>query len=479
MADVAPGAPATIRVHGRRTGPVRDRARGHAASRSPSSRFAPEPARPRDRRRQGPAGPGLALLLGRRRRPRPLVPRARRALEAAAARASRGRDGRCPPGSSASSARARSASSLGALSAGLLALVFLTALIGEPSSAQNLAPTFVYIVFWLGLVPVQVLFGNVWPVLNPWLAVANGVAWLWRRLGQDWTPPLDYPRAARRLARRGRCSSASRRSSSPTPSRRARARSRSRSRSTATRCGSGWPPSAGGRGTSTATASPSTSGCSRGSRRSASTTAGSSSGCRSPGSPAPSGRRGCSPSSPSCSARSGSTGSAARRSGRTCAPTSRGRTSSTRRGRRSCSRPGWRSPACSAASSLVALAYLGATRIARADGRVRAAARAGVPAEPRADRARLRRRALLHGVHHPGPVHLLARVRPLRVRLGSLRDGDVLAEHRPAVAEHRLVRPGRRARRRPRRGPRGRARPRGHDPAGSGTRSAPSTPCWG
>ncbi len=83
---------------------------------------------------------------------------------------------------------------LGALSAGLLLLVFLTALIGEPSSAQNLAPTFIYIVFWLGLVPLQVVLGNVWSVLNPWLAIANGVAWLWRRLGWDWTPPLDYPR---------------------------------------------------------------------------------------------------------------------------------------------------------------------------------------------------------------------------------------------------------------------------------------------
>jgi hypothetical protein len=82
---------------------------------------------------------------------------------------------------------------VGAISAGLLVLVFLTALIGEPSSAQNLAPTFIYIPFWLGLVLVQVLFGNVWSLLNPWLAIANGVAWLWRRLGQEWTPPLEYP----------------------------------------------------------------------------------------------------------------------------------------------------------------------------------------------------------------------------------------------------------------------------------------------
>ena len=76
----------------------------------------------------------------------------------------------------------------------MLVLVFLTALIGEPSSAQNLAPTFVYIVFWLGIPLLQVLFGNVWSVLNPWLAIGNGFAWLWRLLGQEWTPPLDYPR---------------------------------------------------------------------------------------------------------------------------------------------------------------------------------------------------------------------------------------------------------------------------------------------
>jgi hypothetical protein len=82
---------------------------------------------------------------------------------------------------------------LGAVSTGLLVLVFLTALLGEPSSASNLAPTFVYVVFWLGLVPVQVLLGNVWRVLNPWLAVADAAGWLWRALGQTWTPPLRYP----------------------------------------------------------------------------------------------------------------------------------------------------------------------------------------------------------------------------------------------------------------------------------------------
>ena len=81
----------------------------------------------------------------------------------------------------------------GAISAGLLVLVFLAALLGEPSSSQNLAPVFVLIVFWLGFVPLQVLLGNVWRVLNPWLAIADAVAWVWSKLGQTWTPPLSYP----------------------------------------------------------------------------------------------------------------------------------------------------------------------------------------------------------------------------------------------------------------------------------------------
>lgn len=82
---------------------------------------------------------------------------------------------------------------LGAISAGLLVLVFLAALLGEPSSAENLAPTFVYVVFWLGVVVLQVVLGNVWSVLNPWLAFADAVAWISTKLGSTWTPPLAYP----------------------------------------------------------------------------------------------------------------------------------------------------------------------------------------------------------------------------------------------------------------------------------------------
>lgn len=81
---------------------------------------------------------------------------------------------------------------LGAMSAGLLGVVFGAALFGADSIAENIAPTFVYVVFWLGLVVLSVLFGDVWRVLNPWRAVARAVSWLGRRLGVAW-PTLSYP----------------------------------------------------------------------------------------------------------------------------------------------------------------------------------------------------------------------------------------------------------------------------------------------
>lgn len=50
----------------------------------------------------------------------------------------------------------------------LLGVVFLvTAWAGPSSSATNPAPTWFYVWFWVGLVPVSVLLGPVWRLLNP------------------------------------------------------------------------------------------------------------------------------------------------------------------------------------------------------------------------------------------------------------------------------------------------------------------------
>jgi hypothetical protein len=82
---------------------------------------------------------------------------------------------------------------LGAVGFALFALVFAAALVGERSAGTNLSPTFIWIVFWLGLVPVSVLIGNVWAWLNPWRAAADAVAWVWEKAGLEWEPPFAYP----------------------------------------------------------------------------------------------------------------------------------------------------------------------------------------------------------------------------------------------------------------------------------------------
>jgi hypothetical protein len=83
---------------------------------------------------------------------------------------------------------------LGAVSAALLVLVFLTGLLGEPNPNENLTPTFVYVIFWLGLVPVQVLLGDVWRVLNPWRAIADAAVWVLERVrGRPAAPFGELP----------------------------------------------------------------------------------------------------------------------------------------------------------------------------------------------------------------------------------------------------------------------------------------------
>ena len=60
---------------------------------------------------------------------------------------------------------------LGAISFTLLVVVAVAALVGERSPSENFAPTFIYVVFWLGLVPLVVVFGNMWTSAQP---VAGG-----------------------------------------------------------------------------------------------------------------------------------------------------------------------------------------------------------------------------------------------------------------------------------------------------------------
>ena len=50
----------------------------------------------------------------------------------------------------------------------LFLLVLATALFGTDNPLENLAPTFVWIIWWVGIGYVSALFGNVWALMNPW-----------------------------------------------------------------------------------------------------------------------------------------------------------------------------------------------------------------------------------------------------------------------------------------------------------------------
>jgi hypothetical protein len=82
---------------------------------------------------------------------------------------------------------------LGAGSVALLILTLATALFGTTTELLNFAPTFVYVIFWLGLPLLSVALGDVWRVLSPWRAIADATVWLLERGGRDARPVLVSP----------------------------------------------------------------------------------------------------------------------------------------------------------------------------------------------------------------------------------------------------------------------------------------------
>lgn len=82
---------------------------------------------------------------------------------------------------------------LQALAVALFALVWAAALFGDTDPFRNLAPTWVYVIFWLGVPALSVVFGNVWRALSPWRAIADGFVWAWERSGREAKPLAVYP----------------------------------------------------------------------------------------------------------------------------------------------------------------------------------------------------------------------------------------------------------------------------------------------
>lgn len=66
----------------------------------------------------------------------------------------------------------------GAVGTLLLAVVLYSGFYGIQAPEHNFAPTFVYVVFLVGLVPVSVIFGDVFRAINPWGATAKAAVYL-------------------------------------------------------------------------------------------------------------------------------------------------------------------------------------------------------------------------------------------------------------------------------------------------------------
>ncbi|MDQ3286311.1 MAG: hypothetical protein M3P92_11555, partial [Actinomycetota bacterium] len=69
------------------------------------------------------------------------------------------------------------------LSVGLFLLVVLTGLLGRQNADDNLAPTFVWIIWWVGLGFFTAFVGNLWALMNPWRILFEWADALVRRLG--------------------------------------------------------------------------------------------------------------------------------------------------------------------------------------------------------------------------------------------------------------------------------------------------------
>ena len=80
------------------------------------------------------------------------------------------------------------------LSVLLLGLVIATGFAGEQDPNFNFAPTFVWVIWWVGMAFAAALLGNVWALVNPWQNVFDGADWLCRRLsGRPLSQERPYP----------------------------------------------------------------------------------------------------------------------------------------------------------------------------------------------------------------------------------------------------------------------------------------------
>jgi len=80
----------------------------------------------------------------------------------------------------------------GLIGVALLGILIVAGYVGPDSAADNLVSTFIMITFWVGLVVLSLLFGDVFRAFNPWRAIGRAVGAVVGRRGPARRP---YPEA--------------------------------------------------------------------------------------------------------------------------------------------------------------------------------------------------------------------------------------------------------------------------------------------
>jgi hypothetical protein len=81
----------------------------------------------------------------------------------------------------------------GAIGVALLALVVVAGYAGTQNSLSNIAPTFVFITFWVGVAFASAVFGDVFRAFNPWRALGRASGWVIGRARRERAPRRAYP----------------------------------------------------------------------------------------------------------------------------------------------------------------------------------------------------------------------------------------------------------------------------------------------
>ena len=64
----------------------------------------------------------------------------------------------------------------------MLVLVVIAGLIGDTDPFKNIAPTAVWVVWWVGLAYISGLLGDLWALINPWRSIFESIEWLFAKL---------------------------------------------------------------------------------------------------------------------------------------------------------------------------------------------------------------------------------------------------------------------------------------------------------